>query len=266
MPLTLICTTTDKRNVTFKEALFGVFSSRQTTAHDTQHLIIVNDDDGEACADIDELVRDDPTCAKISANEYWGVGQSRQRALTYAEKVGADYLLFIDDDIIAPGEIDWIENFVAPFADPSMFAVGPFPVVITEDWETMWYTRNPRAAHYIDSPYAIHVGYSVELGGYDPFFKTCGENGDLMVRALGAGKTLLGIQNPGLLHYHQMTIGDPDYHFAPVLEETRRLEHEELRRRYPPGWHGARGLSIAMEHTVNRSSFIIDVDRGRGRL
>ncbi len=133
MPV-LLCNTTDKMNVTFPEAIYATFATRVSTVQDTRQLIIVTNDNGEPVPDIDELVAMDPGVTKRSTESYLGLGAARQFALEAASEMGCEYLLLMDDDVIAPADVDWVTPFIEPFSDADMFGTGPFPAVVSDNF------------------------------------------------------------------------------------------------------------------------------------
>jgi glycosyltransferase involved in cell wall biosynthesis len=83
----------------------------------------------------------------VVANKYDGhLGSARNTA---ADIASGEVLAFLDDD--ASAAVDWLEQLIAPYSDPTVAAVGGAPLPVFEKHRPRWFPREFDWGKYVSA-------------------------------------------------------------------------------------------------------------------
>jgi GT2 family glycosyltransferase len=173
-----------------------------------------------------------------------------------ARRCSGEFLLFLNDDVVPVSET-WLEEMLAPFADPRTGVTGPLLIYPDERTQhagmylgfngvaghTMRFARLPCQDYMFMGTVPRHVSCLTgaallvrrsifdDLNGFDEMFATYIQDVDFCLRALGAGYRL--VFNPRAILIHMESVSVRATLDDPIVGETRGTEH----RRYVERWN-----------------------------
>jgi GT2 family glycosyltransferase len=185
-----------------------------------------------------------------------------------ARRCRGDFLMFLNDDIVPVSET-WLEEMLAPSADPRTGVTGPLLIYPDERTQhagmylgyngvaghTMRFARLPCQDYMFMGPAPRHVSCLTGaallvrrsifdgLNGFDEMFATHIQDVDFCLRALGAGYRL--VFNPRVVLVYMESVSVRATLDDPITWETRETEH----RRFVERWN--RLLSDDPYHNPN---------------
>lgn len=157
----------------------------------------------------------------------WGVAGGRQRLV---DKIGKnfqlrdfDVIIFLDDDIVAPSDDQWIHEFIRPIRRNEADIVG------VEGWRVLpsgLTQRDDSEPHYVSGGWCAIAGCVFNAGiEFDPRFNpSYFEDVDLCLQARARGFKIAVAPNVGLTH-------DPD-----AISSAKIDVFEHSRRAFVEKW------------------------------